>query len=191
MDIDDPMMQKVLAQMKAAFQALGKALQSWGQQKAMPPQNTEQQEVVAVAPVATPRSTVPAIDTLEPWTDPLSNRHNVRVLCDLSGLTLEAKNVITACVEVESGFYNYFPNGEPVTHKNYNTKGILTSTDWGVVQINDFYHCGEGKDFPSADFVMANPDKAVQFMIDMYKVGRLSMWVSYSSGAYIKYMPSV
>lgn len=183
--------QELLAQMKRTFQALALALQSWGQKKAMPPQQEENQQT-AVQPLSSQpaTATVPSIDTLEPWTDPLSNRHNVRVLCDKADLTLQAKNIITACVEVESGFYNYFPNGNPVIHKNFNTKGILTSTDWGIVQINDLYHCGEGKDFPSADFVMANPQKAVEFMIDMYKAGRLSLWVSFSSGAYLKYMPA-
>lgn len=182
---------QVLEEMKLALQALGKALLLRYGTKPTPmpaaptapiPENEE------VPIVRTP--TTPSIDTLEPWTDPLSNRHNVRVLCDLAVLTLQAKNIITACVEVESGFYNYLPNGSPITHKNYDQKGTLLSTDWGIVQINDYYHIGAGKDFPSAEYVMANPQKAVQFMIDMYKAGRLSLWVSYSSGEYLKYMPA-
>ena len=38
------------------------------------------------------------------WTDPASARHAVRVVCDLMGLTVQMKDILCACVEVESGF---------------------------------------------------------------------------------------
>lgn len=177
--------QDILDDLRMAFQALGNAIQSrYSKPKNMP---LEQQNPPPQQPSSAPLG--PSVDTIQPWTSPANNRHNVRVLCDFALLTLTQKNIITACVEVESGFYNYYPSGQPVIHKNTDDKGNLLSTDWGIVQINDHYHIGQGKDFPSVDFVMQNPDKAVQFMIDMYKVGRLSMWVSYSSGAYLRYMP--
>jgi len=37
--------------------------------------------------------------------------------------------------------------------------------------------------------VLDHPDKAVRYMIKMMKAGKLDLWVSYSSGAYNKYMP--
>lgn len=132
----------------------------------------------------------PNIDTLTTWDTSENNRHNVRVLCDLSGLDLHSKNIITACVEQESNFYNYLPiTNQPVKHVNLNRDGTVASTDWGIVQINDYYHIGIGKDFPSVEYVMQNPDKCVQFMIDCYKEGKLFLWSSYKTGAYLRYMP--
>lgn len=154
---------------------------------------------ISIVPIPTENITQPTmtaaiassqnIDILIPgWTNPIDNRHNVRVLCDLSGLDLNSKNVITACVEQESGFYNYLPNGDPVEHRNM-SGDVLESTDWGIIQCNDKNHIGVGKDFASVGFVMANPQVMVQWMIDMYKVGRISMWDSYSTGAYKRFMP--
>ncbi len=142
-----------------------------------------------IPPTATDSFTKPvSIDTLVDWNYPMNCRHNIRVLCDLSGLTLHEKDVITACIRQESAWYNYL-NGKPVKHENKNVEGKLLSTDWGIVQINDFYHIGQGKDFPSVNFVMANPQKCVQFMIDCYKQGNLGLWSSYKTGAYLQYMP--
>lgn len=165
-------------------------------QSAHPPVVPQVEPVVPTPPPAVstpvkPRETPvagPPIDTLGPWDTPENCRQNVRVLCDLSGLSLANKNIITACVQVESGWQNYLPDGRPVTHRNLNKDGSLASTDFGICQINDFYHIGPGKDFPSVQYVLDNPQKAVQFMIDMFKAGKLDLWVSYSSGAYKKYL---
>jgi hypothetical protein len=127
--------------------------------------------------------TVDLIDTLTTWDTPVNCRHNVRVLCDLSGLSWYAKSVITACVEQESGF-----NNGAVNH-NINSEGLITSSDWGIVQINDRYHIGPNLEFVSVQFVLDHPQTCVQWMIDMYKAGKLSMWSSYSSGAYKRFMP--
>lgn len=129
-------------------------------------------------------------DVLIPWADQKSNYHNARVLCDLSFLTLEEKNVICACLYQESEFLNVFPNGNPVKHENLSVAGVLLSTDWGIAQINDYWHVQKYPDFPSAAYIMANPQKAVQFMIDAYKEGGLNQWVSYSSGAYKQWLLS-
>lgn len=144
----------------------------------------------ATPTVATPPpvTTVPVTPTYL-WDTPANARNSVRELCDAQGLDLIGKNTITACIEQESDFMNY-KNGVPVSDKNLNTDGSLASTDWGICQINDHYHIGAGKDFPSVDYVLANPDKAVIFMINCYKNGTLNMWVSYSSGEYKKYMPA-
>lgn len=122
-------------------------------------------------------------DVLGPWDSQKHNYHNVRVLCDLSGLSLEEKNLICSCVYQESEFFNYLPNGNPVEHKNLNKDGSVSSTDFGIAQINDWWHVIEYKDFPSTEYILANPDKAIQFMIDKYKAGQLSQWSSYATGA--------
>lgn len=145
---------------------------------------------VSAIPVPPPAPVPPVGDLL--WDTHDNARHSIRVRCDVKGLNLHEKDLITACIEQESGCLNYRMVNEklvPTTNKNLNKDGSLSSTDWGICQINDYFHIGDGKDFPSVEFVMANPEKAVDYMINMYKAGRLSMWVSYTSGAYLKYMP--
>lgn len=127
----------------------------------------------------------PTITIAQPkyiWDDFLTSRHSVRVICDEEGLTLDSKNIICACIQQESNFNNKTVN------RNKNSKGDITSSDWGICQINDYYQIGVGKPFSSVDEVTANPDKAVRFMITMMKAGKLHLWVSYSSGAYKKYL---
>lgn len=122
------------------------------------------------------------VDTFRAWDTPANCKHNVRVLCDLGGLELTQKNLICAVIQGESGFDNSAKN------ENKNSQGIVTSTDWGICQINDRYHIGLHFDFPSIDYVLQNPDKAVQFMISMFLVGKLSLWCAYQNGSYKKYL---
>lgn len=124
-------------------------------------------------------------DVLYPtWDSKPYAYHNVRVVCDQMGLTLYEKDLITACITIESNF-----NTQAV-HPNTNDEGVVLSTDYGICQINDYYHIGNGKDFKSIDYVLQNPQACVVWMINMYKAGRITMWVSYTSGAYLKYMPN-
>lgn len=157
-------------------------------------------------------------DALLPWDTfgIAGNRHNVRVLCDLAGLSLEAntpvvlangttklfipKDIICGCVEVESDFQSYFlpPDkraGQPVSHPNYvvkNGEKVLSSTDWGIVQINDTpeWYIGAGLAFESVDFVLANPQACIEFMVKMFQEGQMGKWVSYSSGEFRQYLPA-
>jgi len=60
------------------------------------------------------------------------------------------------------------------------------------VQINDYYHIGTGKDFASVDYVMRNPEACIRYMCAYYKrFGNLNAWVSFTSGAYKKYLGKV
>lgn len=141
------------------------------------------------APQAPVAPSVANPDILVPWGTQKSNYHNSRVLCDLSGLTLNEKNIICACIYVESAFFNYLSNGNPIKHENLNKDGSLSSTDWGIVQINDWFHIApHGSPFPSVVYVMENPQSCVQFMIDMYKEGQLTQWDSFLHGAYRQYL---
>ncbi len=115
------------------------------------------------------------------WDTTANSRHSVRVICDEMGLTVAEKNLICACIQQESNFNN------KAVGKNIKD-GKLLSTDWGLVQINDYWHVGAGKKWSSVQQILDNPDKAVKWMIQMYKQGNLKMWVSYSSGAYKKYL---
>lgn len=118
-----------------------------------------------------------------PWDTPQHIYHNVRVLCDNAGLTFVEKNLICACIYRESEFKN-----NAVCY-NRDSQGNILSTDFGICQINSYYHCAPtGSPFPSPGYVVANPDKCAQYMIDCYRNGTLKMWVSYSSGAYAQFL---
>lgn len=126
----------------------------------------------------------PSIDTPQPlpWDTQQKAYHGTRVLCDLAGLSVEEKNIICACIFQESRF--------KVNALNINkgSKGQTLSTDYGLCQVNDYYHIGVNKDFPSVEYVVQNPDKVVAWMIRMYQHGMLKQWVSYSSGAYKQWL---
>lgn len=121
-------------------------------------------------------------DTMLPWGSASNNYHNVRVLADLAGLSLDDKNDLCACIYQESGFD---PNAQ---HANTNAAGVILSTDYGICQINDYYHIGPGKDFPSVEYVLDNPEADVKWMISMLQHGLLKQWVSFSSGAYLQWL---
>lgn len=164
---------------------------------------------VPVPVVATPAPVVPPAYL---FNTPQNARHSVRLICDEVGMPLVPtervngkmyllKDVFCACIEQESQFYNYLPNGNPTKGINYavNKDGtfkrdaqgnkIVSSTDWGICQVNDYWHIGPKKDFPSVDFVMANPEKAVRWAALLFKQGQADMWDSHKSGAYEKYLP--
>lgn len=104
--------------------------------------------------------------------------HAVRVMCDKAGLSLEEKNVICAVIYQESQFDNN------AVCKNKNTAGVVTSTDVGICQINSYWHTGPGKQFPSTEYVVAHPEEAVKFMLNMQKTGKLHLWVGFTSKKY-------
>lgn len=122
------------------------------------------------------------VNTIYPnWTDPVVARHNVRVIADQEGLTTNQKNLLSQTLHCESG-YNV-----NCVHANLDKHGKVVSTDYGIAQINDFYHIGEGKDFPSVDYVMTNPEACVRWMAKLFKTGAARLWVCYSSNLYEKY----
>lgn len=155
---------------------------------------------VPVAPVA-PAPSVPAPVAVAPvspissslaWADASGARLSVRKICDDMGLTytrtldprVTDKEVICACVRQESDF------NKNATHQNKDPKtGKVFSTDYGIVQVNDYYHIGPGKDFPSVQYVYDNPEACVRWMIRLAKAGKLSLWSSYTSGAYKQWLP--
>lgn len=127
-------------------------------------------------------SVMPPIPKIFSWSIPADAFHLTRVLCDDAGLSFTNKNIICACIFQESRFL--------IQAKNENLyNGKVVSTDWGICQVNDHYHIGPGKDFPSVQYVLDNPDKVVAWMISMSKHGLLKQWVSYSSGAFSKWLP--
>jgi len=125
-----------------------------------------------------------------PWSDTVIAHHNVRALCDLEALSYDQKEVLTACVYVESAFRINATHQNTVIEADGTRK--VTSTDFGIVQVNDYYHIGAGKDFPSTDYVLANPEICVRWMARYYKThGNLNAWCSYTSGAYKRWLGKV
>lgn len=138
-----------------------------------------------------PPKTVPTSPVLPPVVEtlvfdtPKQAYHSTRVICDEIGLTLEQKNTLCACVYQESGFLT-----NPKPNQNIDKKtGKVWSTDYGIVQINDYWHIGKGKSFPSVQYVLDNPEKCIRWMAGIYKnTGNLNPWSSYASGAYKKHL---
>lgn len=138
-------------------------------------------------PLPPPPVIIPPTTTMPKykWDTPANSRHSIRVIGDEMGLKWAEKDLICAVIQAESGFKN------SAKLENKRANGTVWSTDWGICQINDYYHVGVGKKFPSVKYMLDNPDKCVKWMIQMYKQGKLSMWVAYKSGAYKKYMPKL
>lgn len=130
------------------------------------------------------------VNTLYDWSIPVMAHHNVRVICDQEGLDYGQKQILAACVMQESGFNIH------ATNKNMGRDSfghpIILSEDWGIVQINDHWHIGPGKDFPSPQYVIDNPEACVRYMCRYYKShGDLMAWSSYKFGAYKKFLGKV
>jgi hypothetical protein len=126
-------------------------------------------------PVEPPK---PPLDVAVPldFSTPPRAFKSTRILCDEFGLSYDEKNLICAVIFHESGFNN------KATNKNPN------STDWGICQINDKWHIGPLKTFPSIQYVLDNPEKIVRWMIKQYKAGNLEWWIAYKSGAYLAHL---
>lgn len=127
------------------------------------------------------------------WDTQDNARHSVRLICDemlpivrsvsVNGKLYMPKDIICAVIMGESQFYN------DVVNKNKDPKtGQVTSTDWGICQINDYWHIGQGKDFPSVQYVLDNPEMAVRWMINMYKAGKINLWCAYVNGSYKRWL---
>jgi hypothetical protein len=190
------------------MKALIVALLGWllGRKGAVP---ETQPSPVPAEPISMPmpEPTLPPAPAPLLWDTPENARHSIRVICDeelpiertvlVDGLYYLPKDVITACIRQESRFRNLRADGTPTRLENLDKAGRVWSTDWGICQVNDYWHIkGHGKpewdvrkEWESVEEVVANPEKVVRWMIRMYKAGQLGQWVSYSSGAYVRYLP--
>lgn len=129
-----------------------------------------------------PTPTAENPDVLYPdWSTQKRAYHNTRVLCDLAGLTVDQKNLICQCIYQESQFIIGII-GKP------NSNGTI---DYGICQFNNGVNAkgiplwiGPGAYFASKEEVLTNPEKCVNEMIAQFKLGHISWWASYSTGAY-------
>lgn len=144
-----------------------------------------------VSPVAPPLPSPAPIPPKLSWRTAPEAYLSTRILCDEYGLSLANKNIICACIYQESNFLNYLRPGVPTKFENRDeATGRVWSTDWGICQINDTkgWHIGPGLPFPSVQYVLDNPEKAVRYMIRMFQKGKLSLWSSYKFGHYKKWL---
>lgn len=125
-------------------------------------------------------ATIPNPDALLPWTNQENCRHNVRAICDLQGLSEKMKNDLSSTVHCES---NYNP---ACVHPNI-VKGQVSSTDYGIAQINDYWHIGEGKYFPSSQFVLDNPQACIEWMCKEFLADNANAWVCHLKGMSLQY----
>lgn len=151
----------------------------------------------------------PASTPVYDWSTTAAARLSVRELCDAMGMPLTPtftvdgrlyliKDILCACVQVESNFnknavhLNKVPkldtNGRPIL-ENGQPIMVLSSTDFGIAQINDYFHIGPGKEFPSTDYVLQNPEADIRWMIKLFMAGHANYWCSYTSGLFKHYLP--
>lgn len=146
--------------------------------------------VVLATPPPVPISNITATPAIEPpvapepllWDTPKRAYRSVRILCDELGLVVTEKNEICATIYGESEFKN------TAVCINRDTRGKETSRDVGLCQWNSYWHTGEGKTFPSTEYVVAHPEEAVRKMIAFYKSGHINLWVAHKSGRYLQFL---
>jgi len=118
------------------------------------------------------------------WDTREKSRHSVRLIADEEGLSVFQKNELCATIACETN--NTFD--PKITHQNKNAQGIVWSTDWGICQINDFYWVGEGKLFPSGEYIQQNPEKCVRWMCGKWRANKMNLWGCYKNQGYKKYL---
>lgn len=141
-----------------------------------------------IDPQPTPEPTQPSTPAVEAsvpsqgllWDTIEHARHSVRVICDEEGLTWQQKEDLSSTVHCESG---YIPH---LIHPNY-VQGKIQTTDYGIAQINDYWHIGPGKEFPSKDYVLNNPEACIRWMAREWKKGHARMWVCYDRNLFKNY----
>jgi hypothetical protein len=112
------------------------------------------------------------------WSTQEKARHSTRVICDEEGLNVTEKNELCATVGGESAW-------KPNAIGKLNFDG---TRDYGIIQLNEKYWIGEGKLFPSKEYVLQNPEECVRWMCKQWKAGNKNWWYAFKNGSYKKYM---
>ena len=75
-------------------------------------------------------------------------------------------------------------------HRNL-VDGKVSTTDYGLCQVNDYWHIGTGKSFPTSQYVLENPLECLKWMAKEFIDGNQHLWVCYLRGMYKDYIPKV
>lgn len=97
-----------------------------------------------------------------------------------SGYSMKQAEDLIATGWGESGFNPY------AIHKNI-VGGVLSSTDWGGAQVNDYWHIIKYKDFPSVEWIMQHPEECYQWMAKIFKTAP-NTWDAHKNGGYKNYL---
>ncbi len=165
--VDDPNLEKdnlnlfisILSGLKAILQTLVNSLKP-----SMKP--VEPKPIVPIDEVIP--DPAPKVEKYD-WSTKEAARHSVRLICDEENLSWDMKNRLDKTVEGESNF-------NPKAVGKINPNG---STDWGIAQWNDRLWIGNGKLFPSTDYVLTNPEHCIREMCRQFKLGHANYWVAY------------
>lgn len=141
--------------------------------------NTLSQQVLTQMTPTAP-VTVPVKSTVAVPVGSKTMQQMVIRICGVKGLNADQSSDLYATIHCESNF------NPSLVHPNI-VNGVTASTDYGICQVNDYWHIGVGKDFPSVAYVLSNPDKCVEWMCDMWLAGKQDLWVCFSKGLYLKY----
>lgn len=161
--------------------------------KEPPPEPLSEPQNAPSEPVSVPTEEIPSPTPPDPkaglsWEDQKGAFKLTRIMCDEEGLTFVQKNTVCACIYQESRFRNRYADGSPVINEN-KKDGRVWSTDYGIVQVNDYWHIGPGKSFPSVAYVMDNPEDMVRWMVrHMKRTSGLQPWSSWTTGAYRQWL---
>jgi hypothetical protein len=185
------------------------ALAALSRQYKIGPWLKENAPVEPVEVETTPEPPAPPIEPLKPpeppetrflWDTVANAKHSVRLICDEEGLTWEEKNDLCATMGAESGWQSYYlkdvysnkgtllhKKGDPVIRENYKD-GKVWSTDWGICQINDYFHIKAGTILSSPQQVLDNPEICIRWACKRWREGKSYWWIAYKSGAYRAYL---
>lgn len=175
MDPNEVAQPTLMQRLQRAFDVLVYFLSFYARRKPVPVEPDPPQPVPLPQPTPTPP---PAPKYL--WDTPANARHSVRVICDEYGLSPRNKDVICAVIQGESGF-------DP-QKENHNPDG---TTDYGISQLNSFWYIGPKQEVKTPEQAKNDPETCVRVMVKAFKAGRISDWIAYRNGSYLKYMPKV
>lgn len=119
----------------------------------------------------------PVVEPKYDWSTPTTSKKSVRIICDEEGLTLKEKNELCATVGAESGWKK-----DAIGKPNFDG-----TRDYGIVQVNEKYWIGEGKLFPSKEYVLQNPEACVRWMCKEWRKNK-NWWYAYKNGSYKKFL---
>lgn len=121
------------------------------------------------------------------WDTKENVRHSIRLICDEEGLTVAQKNDLSATLKCETGY-------KPLLVHDNVVNGVVETKDYGLCAVNDWWHIANsypnnpGKDFPSTQYVLDNPEVVMRWMCKQWKNGNAKAWVCYSRGLYKQYL---
>ena len=96
------------------------------------------------------------------------------------GFTPQQEEDLVATIWGESGFNPY------CIHKNI-VNGKVSSTDFSIAQINDWFHVIKYHDFSSVGYITSHPEECLQWMAKTFQ-NTPDVWDAHKNGGYKHYL---